>query len=642
MYRGMSGWLKLKIGPRLLSSFLIIILFTGLTGFLAVQQLAVLTATTNQLNSRHLPEVIAVAHIRSLLFQQRELEQRLVAADDPNRADDLANLASTLDSLDLDRATLLRLGSFNPDGQINQELVQSSANSRNIIALVKDNHFNEAQTLQKNKQVSLLKSLFTETSNLRKTKQLEVTTAANQVQQQSNQLTWLILGLTLFSILFSITMALLITRSLTRPLSALLNATQAITSGDSEIDLHIAPGDELGQLAASFNTLFLNLRSTIAILAYERQQTQAIIEAITDGVVLIDAQRKVLQINPAAKQLSGWPGDEALGRSCWEVLGCQGTLPGQSDDHESACPLRLAFETNSSQTVEMRAYARNGQQRWYAVSCAPLSQIAGSAELPRMVVCLHDISQFKAVEQLKSDFVAMVSHELRAPLTTVSASVETLDMLDPIGEYESYREVISILSQQTSRLRHVIEEVLKFAQVDAGRLQVHLQPISLVSFLEEQLAAIRVAWVGNDRPISLVVPEPDQIVWADKAALEIVARNLLDNANKYTPSDSPVEVIIEPCEERGHVQVRINDHGPGIPPEQLNQIFQSFSRGAHTASNWTRGYGLGLYIAREILHVHSGEIWAENRPDGGASFVFTLCSVSDPNPTARRVETEKQ
>jgi signal transduction histidine kinase len=257
-----------------------------------------------------------------------------------------------------------------------------------------------------------------------------------------------------------------------------------------------------------------------------------------------------------------------------------------------------------------------------------LTEATAEAAQRRLVVGIHDISQLKTVEQLKSDFVTMVSHELRAPLTTVIGSVETLGILNPTADHESYQEVVSILHQQTRRLRQVVEEVLQLTRFEAGHLQIHLKPLPIGQFLRSLLDRTRLEWVGEERIIRLRVPQGDPQVWADRDLLEIVLRNVLDNARKYTPTESHIEVEVEAANAKGRVRVRVMDHGPGIPPERLGQIFERFSRGKHASYQWTHGYGLGLYIARELLRAHNGDIWAENH-EGGACFVISLCAVND-------------
>jgi PAS domain S-box-containing protein len=640
------------IGPRLLVSFFAIIIVTGLIGIVAVQQLSALTNSATELNTLDLPETITVERLRTALYQQRNLERSLVSTDE-NTASDLANLKTTLNQIASHRATLL---SFEPPDapgtvpndttlmdQFTNGLVQSTQISNQIQTLVASGNLAAAKALQQNQQEPLLQTLLDQTVKLRTLEQDEAISTAADVAQQSSLAKRFILLLTIFSLPLSLLFAVMITRSLTQPLSELLHATEAITAGDLQVDPQIAHGDELGQLATSFNVMRLKLRSTIATLELERQQTEAIIDASADGVMLVDAERAIVHFNPAAERLSGWQKNEAIGRHCGEVFGCRGATPEEAAEHEKHCPLALALETNTEQwSTEMHAYARNGKRRWLAVSCAPVPQSDQDHQPKQLVVGIHDITQLKAVEQLKSNFVAMVSHELRAPLSTVMGSVESLGLLDPTRDHEAYHEVVSILQQQTQRLRRVIEEVLQLTRVDAGRLQVHLQPLPIVAFLNTTLENTRLTWVGDDHPLALQAPADDPVIWGDRAALEIIVGNLLENARKYSPLGSAIRIQVEADPAAARVQIRINNDSPEIPPEQLEHIFEPFSRGKHTSYNWTRGYGLGLYIARELLRVHNGEIWAENRPEGGVCFAFSLRMVTDTPPagvpdTAERI-----
>jgi signal transduction histidine kinase len=241
---------------------------------------------------------------------------------------------------------------------------------------------------------------------------------------------------------------------------------------------------------------------------------------------------------------------------------------------------------------------------------------------------LHDISQLKAMEQMKSDFVAMVSHELRAPLTTVTGLVETLSLLDPASESDSYQEVLSILDQQTRRLRHVIEEVLQLTRFDAGRLEVRLDPLPIIHFVRSLVGNVQAEWNDSDHRIVLHVPVQETMVWADGGMLEIVLRNLFENARKYTPQGTVIEVAWENIPSTDQIQLCVTDHGPGIPQNELERIFERFSRGTQPSSHWTRGYGLGLYIARELMLAQNGTIRAENRAVG-ACFILTLWTVTN-------------
>ncbi len=658
-----------RIGPRLLAGFLLLIVPTMVIGVVAIERFSALTATTTELSQQDLPEIVTVDHLRTLLYQQLDLAQAGLG--------DASARAHGADLVAEQRKALLALEPSDTshaqgnDTALVQTLIdgtaRSDALSRRIQALISSGRSAQARALQA-QQVPLITSLITATTRLRTLEDREAIAAAAQVQQESSTATRLVLALTILAVPLSVLLALLLARSLTRPLAALLGATRALAAGDLEASPRVESRDEIGQLAGAFDAMRLSLRTTISALALERQQTQAIIDASVDGVMLADARLNVVQMNPAAVYLTGWAADEAIGQPCWKVCGCQAdpssaqpcpfwTGPSMPDDENcpepapcsepeaptrgeqlptcAVCPRTMLVQaTEKSVTQELLIHLRGGQERWLAVSCAP---IPGGDEKTgrRLVISLHDISQLKALDQLKSDFVAMVSHELRAPVTTVGGAVEMLGQLDPSVDGSSYHEVLSILEQQTRRLRTVVNEVLQVTRLEAGRLPVRLQPLPLMAFLRAFLEQMRQEWSGDEHPLRLR-EGAEMVVWADPDMLEIVLRNLLDNARKYTPTSSPLEIDARLDPAADHVQVRLRDYGAGIPPDQLDHIFERFSRGSRPPSGWTRGYGLGLYIARELLRAHNGEIWAENYTDG-ACFVLTLCTVaageaSEPAP----------
>jgi two-component system sensor histidine kinase ResE len=645
-----------RIGPRLLGGFLLLIVPMVVIGVTSMQRFNALTATTTELSTRDLPEITTMDHLRSLLFQLRDLDLQALSnqsAQTPLLSAIGAQHAALLkleppDTLDI-RATDTALVTTVIGG-----ITRSNALVARIQALVSAGRRQEARTTQQQQFWPLLDSVLTATGKLRSSEETEAATAAAHVREESGRATQLVLVMLTLSLPVSVVLALLLTRSLTRPLSALLRATAAVASGNLQASPQIQSADEIGQLAGAFDTMRSNLRATIKALAVERQQTQAIIDACADGMILVDGQYRVVQINPAAEQLTGWRTAEAVGRPCWEMCGCcqepaeECGSPDQLSNIVSApasrvarppclaCPRATGVPThNAGDSREQLVRLPTGQRRWLAVSCAPIpsdEEIAGT----RLVVSLHDVTQLKAVDQLKSDFVAMVSHELRAPVTTVSGAVEMLNALDAAEDAGAHREVLDILAQQTQRLRMVVDEVLQVTRLEAGHLPVRLHPLPLAEFMRSLVERVRQGWIdGEPPPIS--VEGEETLVWADPSMLEIVFRNLLDNARKYAPPGSPIEIIIRRDAGLDRMQVRLYDHGPGIPPEQLEHIFERFSRGPHTAASWTRGYGLGLYIARELLRAHNGEIWAENQPDG-ACFVCSLCAIA-PAEIAEPVES---
>jgi signal transduction histidine kinase/HAMP domain-containing protein len=657
-----ADWLQARtparlrgIGSRLIAGFLLLIVPTLVLGVFAVQRFDLLAGATTDLASQDLPAIVTTDHLRNLLFQQKDLEQLAWANQ---------SLQGPLSKeIDTDAAALaaLELPGKSPvpstAAALVKTLVAQVAHGDTIRAriatLVARNHIVPAQTLV---TTQLIPSITSELSSATKLKALEESTAAataGQVQQEAHTGTQIVLLVTLLSMPLSTLLALLLIRSLLRPLSALLHATAVLASGDLRESPRLRSGDEIGQLADAFDTMRVNLRGTIAALALERRQTQAIIDACADGMVLVDHEHHILQANPAAGYLTGRDAPTVVGRQWWEVFGicgepawvttllveaerkadsgaadcphCPDSPSGQED-----CPLcrvtmpRLMPPERASRQLPVQL--PTGEQRWLSVSCA---SIPGdhAAEDRRMIVSLHDVSQFKAVDQLKSDFVAMVSHELRAPVTTVAGAVELLQQLNPEMHAGPQQEVLDILTQQTLRLRMVVDEVLQVTRLEAGRLPVRLQSLRLVTFIQALIERLRLEW-RNGAPTEITVNGLDLAIWGDPAMLEIVFRNLLDNARKYAPSGSSIEIEIEQVQGSNQARIRISDQGPGISPDQLEYLFERFSRGSASAASWTRGYGLGLYIVRELLRAHNGQITAENRL-GGTCFIFTLCTVAE-------------
>jgi PAS domain S-box-containing protein len=656
---------SLPIGLRLALAFLAVILLTALIGLLAIQQIASLTDKTTEVTMRDLPEAILAEHLRALLSQEKDLEYRLITSnlvisDQPDEQEDgssgqpdlagstptpsptpgqppksiVTNLTAVLQEIAQASQQLLTFESAEQGEdhtlarQIAEATHQMQTLSMQLQTLVQEGQQAQARTLDATQQEPLRRSAMTTLTRLSTLEQAENAQDMTETQQDSHASILFLLALTGFCLLLSIVLAILMTRSLTHPLNSLLRMTEAIAAGDLSVEPPVSRADEIGRLAAAYDKMRVSLHDSMARLRQERHQTQAIIDTTADGMLLVNATNTILTCNPAVEALTGWRPDEALGRYCWEILGFQEAA--EANEHLFAL-LEALYTTSEPSSFEMRITTRQGKPRWLAISCAPMPPDEQGAE-SATVIGLHDISHLKAVEQLKSDFVAMVSHELRAPLTTVSGSVETLRLLEPAADAEAYQEVLGLLDQQTRRLRQVVDEVLQLTRFEAGRLEVQIQAVSLHPWLQRLVERLNAEWGESAHYIVLYSFPAALQVWADAGLLEIVLRNLFENARKYTPHGTAVEVEATPLAATNQVQLRVIDYGPGIPEDRLEATFERFTRGPQASGAWTRGYGLGLYIARELMQAQNGSIHAEPRA-AGACFVLTLWLVTDDPAT---------
>jgi two-component system, OmpR family, sensor histidine kinase KdpD len=228
-------------------------------------------------------------------------------------------------------------------------------------------------------------------------------------------------------------------------------------------------------------------------------------------------------------------------------------------------------------------------------------------------------------DQLKSTLLDALAHEFKTPLTSIKAASTAMlssSMLKP----EQQHELISVVDEEADRLSVLVTEAIQMARIEAGRVHLERESYPLHELVESALDKLRP--MVRERGIDVKLAPELPLVWVDRELIEIALRQLIDNALKYSPRDSPVSVAAESRD--GRVIVSVGDRGPGIPEEEQSRIFEKFYR-AEASRHQIPGAGLGLVIAREIIQVHGGDIWVESKPGEGSTFRFAL-----PTPSAAR------
>jgi len=226
--------------------------------------------------------------------------------------------------------------------------------------------------------------------------------------------------------------------------------------------------------------------------------------------------------------------------------------------------------------------------------------------------------ELQELGRLKTEFVTLVSHELRAPLTNIRAGVELLLAAHPaLGQ--SVRQQLDLVAAETERLGGFVEAILDLSALEAGRYPLHRAPTDLGTAVQRVVARLRNQPQGGDVVIDLPPALPP--VWGDERALDSVLFHLLDNALKYAPGD---KVLVQAEPRAGQVFVTVTDHGPGIPPEERQRVFEMFHRLDARDSREVYGHGLGLHLARQLLEAMGGDIRAEEAPGGGTRMAFWM------------------
>ncbi len=408
--------------------------------------------------------------------------------------------------------------------------------------------------------------------------------------------------------------ALLLSQSILGPVREVTRGARALTRGDLDQVVAATSRDELGELAQAFNTLARTIRefreSGTARLLRAQKTAQATIDSFPDPVVVVDTTGAVERANPAARRILGvvasegvpvpWSPPPAIRPLLADVLA------GQPDVLPTTLESAMVFRDD-------------GQERFFLPR---VLAIRGDDAVPLgAAVVLTDVTRFRLMDQLKSDMVSTVSHELKTPLTGVQMAVHLLleEIVGPLNPKQV--ELLLAARQDSDRLLGIVNDLLDLTRIEQGRVALDLHAMTPAELVGE--AVERFEARAKDAGLHLKAEAPAGLppVGADRERVGHVFDNLIGNALAHTPRGGSVTVAAE-ADGDGFVQFRVSDTGEGIPPEHLPRIFEKFYRvpGSETKG----GAGLGLAIAREIVAAHGGHMDAESVPGEGSEFTFTL------------------
>jgi PAS domain S-box-containing protein len=355
----------------------------------------------------------------------------------------------------------------------------------------------------------------------------------------------------------------------------------------------------------------------------EKNRISLIIHSIADGLLTTGHDGLILSLNPAAEQLTGWRAEETVGHSCCEVFGCTEERGAHTDD----CPVMQALKEKKIVYDERRVIRqRLGTQRVISLSAAPVPGTANRAA--GAVILFRDITEKDELERIQQEFIAAISHELRAPIANIGTTLEMMMTETEDLSPDQQSRYLSILLGQSQRLEDFADSILDLFRLETGHLTLQPRPLP-VSFLLEQ--TVRERQMTRAQHTFVVSPPATSLwMWADENGAQMTLNNLIDNAVKYSPAGTTIEVQAK-ADTNGFVVISVQDQGAGIAPEHQARIFDRFYRVDGSDAQAVYGQGLGLYIAKRLVEAMGGEIWVESKVGQGSQFAFTLPQMEDYN-----------
>ncbi len=403
--------------------------------------------------------------------------------------------------------------------------------------------------------------------------------------------------------------------AVSKPLTELTERLRGISMRRSHMRLGAQRLTELNTVAREFNLMAEKVehfeKLNVERLLYEKNKTEAIIESLEDGVVLIDSEGVVAHLNEVAAIILGIEPAQALG--------------SRLDDLDTNQPhylrvreaLHAAGKSNlQPQRVEFQRHLR-GRDHHYILKIAPLRRSDGG--LLGQLLTLQDVTYLRDQERVRADLVAALSHELRTPLASLTLSAELLER-DQANLQPRQVELLSAITQECARMRQLTDGLLNLARGELASIALKREFLDLARVASEVTARFSIqAEQKNIKLATHIQPVPR--IKGDPVKLSWVLSNLLGNALRYTAADGQIEVAMQA--ENGSVRLEVSDSGMGIAPELKDAIFERFTQydgnGAQTGVA-----GLGLAIAKEIVDAHGGRIFVESVVGQGSRFIVTL------------------
>ena len=419
-------------------------------------------------------------------------------------------------------------------------------------------------------------------------------------------------------------------RQVTRPIAEMTAVARRMAEGDFSRKVSAVSSDEIGQLGRVLNLMAQRLEDRLAELEEQRAKEAAILDSMVEGVLAVDGESRILFINASACRLFNASSVGAEGRPFLEVI----------RNKEILDLLDRTLREGSFTTQEYQIYAP--VQRTVQVHATPLK---GRDRTSGAIVVLHDVTELRRLETVRTEFVANVSHELRTPLTSIKGYLETL-LEGGLEDREHARPFLEVIHKHTERLDRLLDDLLDLSNLELGKITLHRRAIGLAEVVKGAIAIYQPQAAKQEIELHALVPDDLPEVLADRDRVAQILINLLDNSLKFTPKGGRVTVAARlvpssefrvPSSEPGTwnlepgtasasevVEISVEDTGIGIPSQDLPRITERFYRVEKARSREMGGTGLGLAIVKHLVKAHGSDLIIESQLNQGTTVRFHL------------------
>ncbi len=395
---------------------------------------------------------------------------------------------------------------------------------------------------------------------------------------------------------------LVITPFTTRPVAEITKAARRIADGDFDYKITSGSSDESGQLARAFNEMSLKIKNMIDEINADRAQLSTILENMTDGIIMTDREGNITMVNTSCTRILNTADREINGKPLIEVF----------RDHQLNDILINCLRTGNQQTTQFESGAL---KKYIQAVAVPIS----NDKLSGALVLLQDLTELRSLQTTRRELIGNISHEFRTPLAGIKAMTQTLQD-GAIDERDTATDFLGRIEAEVDRLTQMVSELTELSRIESGKVELKAEIVDINVLIGDVLEQLRPLADRQSMALKSEFKDGQLLVKADKERIRQVIINLAHNAIKFSRPGANITALSE--EKSEMAVITIADEGIGIPKDDLSHIFERFYKADKSRSG--QGTGMGLAIAKHLVHAHGGTISAKSIEGKGTSITFTL------------------
>jgi two-component system, OmpR family, phosphate regulon sensor histidine kinase PhoR len=413
----------------------------------------------------------------------------------------------------------------------------------------------------------------------------------------------------IFSFLLALVLALVIgsflSRSIIIPLNRIISGSRKLIQGEFGHRLYQNYPDEMGELAVTLNAMAEDIQNKIKELEIKNQQLRNVFQSMIEGIIVADKTAAIVTVNEAIERMFGVSAKDIEGKIFLEAI----------TNNDISEIINQVLKTGKLVSKELPVVWP--VHKLFQINASPIFE---KQEVSGCLLVMHDITEMRKLETIRSDFVANVSHELKTPLTSIKGFVETL-IEGALEDKENARHFLEIIQEHTDRLNNLINDLLDLSYLESKGIELETRSFNLKDLVDKVLDGFQARIQKKSLAVNNEIPA-GVFLGADQPKIEQVLTNLADNAVKFSQNKGSIRIYSREID--GKIKVTIEDSGPGIPAKDIPRIFERFYRVDKARSSEMGGTGLGLSIVKHIIELHRGSAGVESTQGLGSKFWFML------------------